>query len=231
MLSLLPQPLDTGPVRAEWSYYPSAQLGGDAFGYYWLEPGTFVFYLIDVSGHGVGAAMHSVTVLNVLRQRALPNVDFQNPAAVLSSLNTRFQMEDHNGMYFTAWYGVYRTADRQLTYGTAGHHAAYLVPPDKSTTQPLGMSALMIGAIPNQEYEVRQTEVPPGSALYLFSDGAFEIVTKDERRWGLDDFLPLLLAPAVSGTRESERIRLAVIDAAQPGPLEDDFSLLVVTFP
>jgi predicted component of type VI protein secretion system len=67
----------------------------------WLDPDTFVFYLFDVSGHGVGSAMHSVTVLNVLRQRALPNVDFGNPADVLSSLNARFQMDSHSGMYFT----------------------------------------------------------------------------------------------------------------------------------
>jgi hypothetical protein len=64
VLSLLPAPTSEGPVHAEWRFVPSAQLGGDAFGYFWLESGTFVFYLIDVSGHGVGSAMHSVTVLN-----------------------------------------------------------------------------------------------------------------------------------------------------------------------
>ena len=43
--SLLPAPIHTGPVLAEWSFVPSSQLGGDAFGYYWLDPTTFVFYL------------------------------------------------------------------------------------------------------------------------------------------------------------------------------------------
>ena len=86
-LSLLPAPLTTGPVRADWRFLPSTQLGGDAFGYDWLDQDTLVFYLIDVSGHGAGSAMHSVTVLNVLRQRALPDVDFRNPAEVLASLN------------------------------------------------------------------------------------------------------------------------------------------------
>jgi len=33
--------------------------------------------------HGAGSAMHSVSVLNVLRQRALPGVGFRNPAQVL----------------------------------------------------------------------------------------------------------------------------------------------------
>ena len=140
VMSLLPAPLDTGPVRTSWRFLPSAQLGGDAFGYYWLDPDTFVFYLLDVSGHGVGAGMHSVTVLNMLRQRALPGVDFTNPAAVLSSLNSRFQMGDHDGTiwFFARRYGhhtcgghpLYHVGARDLDYTTAGHHPAYLVPAD-----------------------------------------------------------------------------------------------------
>ena len=130
--SLLPAPIVSGPVLAEWCFVPSAQLGGDAFGYDWLDPGTFVFYLIDVSGHGAGSAMHSVTVLNVLRQRALPDVDFADPAKVLSSLNLRFPMVSHNDLFFTMWYGVYHPDARTLVYGSAGHHPAYLVGPDRT---------------------------------------------------------------------------------------------------
>ena len=230
VLSLLPASLATGPVHADWRFVPSAQLGGDAFGYYWLNASTFVFYLIDVSGHGVGSAMHSVSVLNVLRQRALPGVDFEDPAAVLSSLNVRFQMESHNGMFFTMWYGVYRADVRRLAYGSAGHHPAYLVPPDRREMHPLGMPALMIGVMPDSAYQVQHTSVPAGSALYLFSDGVFEIVTKDQQRWGLSDFVPRLLDPAVPGTSEPDRLYSAVKQAARPGLLEDDFSLMTVTF-
>ena len=230
VLSLLPAPLTTGPVRAEWRFLPSTQLGGDAFGYDWLDQNTFVFYLIDVSGHGAGSAMHSVTVLNVLRQRALPNVDFRNPGEVLSSLNTRFQMDGHNGMYFTMWYGVFDTRDRTLSYSSGGHHPAYLVPSDRRESQPLGSPALMVGALPNGEYEVHRATVPAGSALYLFSDGVFEIQTKDQEQWTQSDFLPLLLEPPLPGTPEPERLYQAVRQAARPGPLDDDFSLMVVTF-
>jgi serine phosphatase RsbU (regulator of sigma subunit) len=218
-------------VRTEWCFVPSAQLGGDAFGHYWLDPGTFVFYLIDVSGHGVGSAMHSVSVLNVLRQRALPLVDFTNPAEVLASLNDRFPTSEHNGLYFTMWYGVYRTEGRVLSYGTAGHGPAILVSSDKHETQPLGMSALMIGMLPDQTYEVQHTTVPPGSTLFLFSDGAYEILTKDEERWELENFLPLLMEPAVPGTTEPNRVYQAVRQAAKSGPLDDDFSLVALTFP
>jgi serine phosphatase RsbU (regulator of sigma subunit) len=230
VFSLLPAPMVAGPVRAEWRFVPSAQLGGDAFGYYWLDPSTFVFYLVDVSGHGVGSAMHSVTVLNVLRQRALPQVDFRSPAEVLSSLNARFPSDSHGGMYFTMWYGVYHTGDRTLIYGSAGHGPAFLVSPDRREAQPIGVPAVMIGLLPDQTYDVQQTTLPPGHTLYVFSDGAYEIVTKDEQRWELSNFLPLLLEPPVPGTAEPERIYRAVKQAAAAGPLEDDFSLMALTF-
>jgi serine phosphatase RsbU (regulator of sigma subunit) len=230
VMSLLPAPIASGPVRTEWRLEPSAQLGGDGFGYYWLDPGTFVFYLIDVSGHGVGPAMHSVTVLNVLRQRALPDVNFGDPASVLSSLNSRFQMEEHGGLYFTIWYGVYAVDQRTLTYSSAGHHPAYLMGPDRRSLQPLGSPALMIGILPDGGYEVQRTIVPVASDVYLFSDGVFEIETPDQRRLGLPDFLPLIQEPALPGAPEPARLYQAVTRAAGSNRLDDDFTLMVVSF-
>jgi serine phosphatase RsbU (regulator of sigma subunit) len=230
VLSLLPPPLTDGPVLAEWRFVPSMQLGGDAFGYSWLDPNTFAFYLLDVSGHGAGSAMHSVTVLNVLRQRALPQVDFEHPAEVLGSLNDRFQMDSHGGLYFTMWYGVYRAGDRELTFSSAGHHPAFLVPADKQAATPLGMPALMIGAMPGVEYETQQVTLPAGSSVYLFSDGVFEVETTSQERWSLSDFEPMLLEPAVPGTMESDRLYAGVKRVTGSGPLDDDFSLMVLTF-
>jgi sigma-B regulation protein RsbU (phosphoserine phosphatase) len=126
---------------------------------------------------------------------------------------------------------VYRTEGRVLSYGTAGHGPAILVPSDKHETQPLGMSALMIGMLPDQTYEVKHTTVAPGSTLFLFSDGAYEILTKDEERWELENLLPLLMEPAVSGVTEPNRVYQKVREAAKAGPLDDDFSLIALTFP
>jgi pSer/pThr/pTyr-binding forkhead associated (FHA) protein len=237
VLSQLPAPLESGPVRTEWRFVPSTQLGGDAFGYDWLDPDAFMFYLLDVSGHGVGAAMHSVTVLSVLRQRALPHVDFKNPAEVLASLNDRFPMDGHSGMFLTMWYGVYSVRDRTLTYGSAGHHPAYLVPLERNqgshtrAAEPIGGPAMILGAMPGYPYEMHQITLPAGSALYLFSDGVFEIVTSEGGRWALSDFLPRLVEPPLPGVPEAERLYRSVRQAARPGPLEDDFSLMVLTFP
>jgi serine phosphatase RsbU (regulator of sigma subunit) len=229
--SLLPTPLSEGPVRTDWSFQPSAQLGGDAFGCDQIDADTFVFYMIDVSGHGVGAAMHSVSVLNVLRQRALPDTDPRDPAKVLAGLNSMFQMDRHDGMFLTMWYGVYHVGRRLLRYGCAGHHPGYLVPADRTSALPLKTPGLMIGAAPDVAYRSAEIDVAAGSSLYLFSDGVFEIVTKDQRQWRLGDFVPLVTAAPDEAVSESRRLQRAVQSAARPGPLDDDFSLLVVTFP
>lgn len=89
--SLLPEPL-AGVVTTEALFVRSAQLGGDCFDYYWLDQEHLAVYLLDVSGHGVGSALLSVSVLNVLRSQSLPHTNFYQPSQVLKALNDSFQI-------------------------------------------------------------------------------------------------------------------------------------------
>jgi len=228
VLALLPVPINSGPIQAEWFIVPSAKVGGDAFGYAALDSDHFVSYLIDVSGHGVGAAMLSVSILNVLRQRALPGTDFRRPAEVLARLNAMFQMENHNGMFFTIWYGVFRLSDRTLAYASGGHHPAYLVSSDRTEVLPLKTRGPLVGVADDYEFEEATMRVPDDSALHIFSDGVFEIADREGRQLGLGDFLPLLGRPAIEGRSEPQRLYQTVRAYARPGPLDDDFSYLVV---
>ncbi|MDR3511249.1 MAG: SpoIIE family protein phosphatase, partial [Caulobacteraceae bacterium] len=217
-------------IRADWRYEPCAKLGGDAFGYGWLSDHQFIGYLIDVSGHGAGAALHSVAVMNLLRQRALPNTDMAQPSEVLATLNAMFQMEHHAEMYFTMWYGVFDTTTRRLDFACAGHHAAYLTSPGSEEAIPLRTRNGMIGGMPNTTYKSDSTTVPPGASVYLFSDGVFEIVTIDGVQWSLQDFLPLIVKPRADGLTECQRLFRDVTSVARPGGLDDDFSLVVFEF-
>lgn len=228
--ALLPPPSPAGPVRAEWIYLPSAKLGGDAFGYGRLSDDLFVGYLIDVAGHGAGAAMHAVAIMNQLRQHALPNTDMAQPELVLSTLNELFQMEDHAGLYFTIWYGVYNVRTRALTYASGGHHPAYLVPADRALAIPLRTKSVIIGAMPAMDFRQETVTIAPGASLYVFSDGVYEIIDKDGKQWALDDFVDLILADREDGTAEPDRLYREVSKRAQPHTLDDDFSLVVFTF-
>ena len=105
----------------DWRFIPSAELGGDSFGYHWLDDEHFAFYLLDVSGHGVGSALLSVSAMNALRSQALPQTDFRLPGQVLGALNNAFQMDQQNGLFFTIWYGVYHKPTRRLDFSGGGH--------------------------------------------------------------------------------------------------------------
>jgi serine phosphatase RsbU (regulator of sigma subunit) len=217
-------------VRTEWHFQPSALLGGDALGYFQLDEYRFAGYLIDVSGHGIGAAVHTVSVLNVLRQRALPGVDMACPDQVLQRLNSMFSMEAHGGLYFTMWYGVYDTQARSLAFASAGHHPAYLVSADRQSLQPLKTRNPVVGAMPDHCFQAAQVPVPVGSMLHVFSDGLFEIESVDGHLGRLSEFEPLMLGAPVAGLTEPERLVMAARARARPGPPDDDVSLLTVTF-
>ena len=90
--AILPAPI-SDPFAVDWLFVPSTELGGDSFGYHWIDSEHFALYLLDVCGHGVGAALLSVAVTNTLRSGALPHTDFRLPEAVLGSLNQAYQME------------------------------------------------------------------------------------------------------------------------------------------
>ena len=228
VLSILPPPITSGPVQAEWFYQPCTRLGGDAFGYQMLDSRCFAAYMLDVAGHGAGSAMFAVTVANALRQRMLPEVDFRDPGAVIRGLNRMFPMERHNNLFFTIWYGVYDVAERAVCYATAGHHPAYLLTPDAAQPVPLGTRNPSIGIGADRNVATARTNVAPGSSLFLFSDGVFEITDSEGREWGLSQVLSLL--PAMAKPGGPRRLYDTVRMTARSGPLEDDFSALAIRF-
>jgi serine phosphatase RsbU (regulator of sigma subunit) len=225
--SLLPAPLGQGALRTDWVLQPSAKLGGDMFGYHFIDERTFAIYLLDVTGHGANAAMHAVSVMNVLRQRALPGVDVRDPARIASHLNEMFQMDRHGGMLLSLWYGVVDLDTRAIAFTSAGHHPAYLVDSGRRAAIPLDVSNVLIGMMPDYPYRADREQLAPGSSLYLFSDGVFEVEGEDGREGSLDDFLPLLTAPAIPGKPESQRILEAVKSRTGRPSFEDDFTLVV----
>ena len=152
--SLLPEKLRRGPIAADWRFVPSAELGGDSFGYDWVDPDHFAFYLLDVSGHGVGSALLSVSALNALRSQSLPQADFRDPGQVLTALNRAFQMDQQNGLFFTIWYGIYHRPTRRLDYAGGGHPPALLLTgPDVEHCELMSLDSQgpMIGAVGDLE--------------------------------------------------------------------------------
>jgi len=228
--AILPQPITTGPVQADWCFIPSAKLGGDAFGYQYLNDELFSGFLLDVSGHGIGSAMHAANVANTLRRRALPGVDFTDPAKVAAGVNEVFPMEEHNGLMLSLWIFTYHLPTRQLRFCAAGHHPSYLMTPEAPEPAPLWQRSPVIGMLPFGKWVSGTADMPPGAKLFVFSDGAFEIVDGHGRQWSMEDLRQVMMQPAIAGVSEPQRFYKAVRAASRPGPLDDDFSVMQITF-
>ena len=226
--SLLPKFLD-GEIKTRWKYVSSTSLGGDSFGYHWLDDNHFVMYLLDVCGHGVGAALLSVSAMDVLRSRNLPDTDFLNPANVLKRLNDVFQMEDHHQMFFTIWYGVYDKRARKITYASGGHPPALLfsgtTPGDRQIHE-LKSKGMIIGGYPGVEYEKREIELSQFNRLFIFSDGVYEITRPGLPDWQLEDLRNYLSDTVKAEQFHVDQIYLDVLKMYGSNNLEDDFSLV-----
>lgn len=222
--SLLPEPLD-GPLATDWVYLSSSQLGGDAFGYHWLNDHKIAVYLLDVTGHGAGAALLSISIMNVLRAGSLPKARCDDPPSILTALNRAFPMHRHHDKFFTIWYGVYDTRTRQLTYTGGGHPAALIVRPrenGQARLQRLPSQGLVVGILPDADYPCDTVRLDRGDRLYLFSDGVFEVFNGSGDMLGYDRFIEL-----VDAGRQSVRDTLEAVRRWQGHErFADDFSLL-----
>ena len=229
--SILPAPM-ASPLMVDWKYKPSSELAGDSFGYHWIDDQHFAIYLLDVCGHGVGAALLSVAAINVIRSGALPGVDLLEPGAVLGALNTAFPMERQNNLYFTMWYGVYDTSSRTLAYSSGGHPPALLLCPQGDTWTPrrLTSDGMIIGVMEDVSFETKTCGIPVGSSLYVLCDGCYEILNAAGEVMEYTEFEELMI------NNEGAKDSLAALEAHVlarhgEGPLDDDFSIIRLQFP
>jgi serine phosphatase RsbU (regulator of sigma subunit) len=228
--SLLPAPMSQ-PFAIDWRFVPSTELGGDAFGYNWIDPDHFALYLLDVCGHGVGPSLLSIAVLHVLQAASLRDVDFRDPSVVLGALNERYQMKTDHDLFFTLWYGVYQPATRRLHYGCAGHPPAVLMGTDAHDVQLLKAKGVAIGLKPGAAYACESVIVPENTRLYLFSDGAFEVQRSDGTMMSLEEMLDLMKRPAVDGQSDLDLLLQHLVQIrGSDAALEDDLSIVRFTF-
>jgi sigma-B regulation protein RsbU (phosphoserine phosphatase) len=231
--TVLPQPITEGAIRIDWRFVPSTSLGGDAFGYHWLDSDHFAMYLIDVSGHGVGAALLSVSVMNVLRSQSLLDADFKYPEQVLGSLNNTFPGEENNDMFFTIWYGVYKKSTRELTYASGGHPPALLLDctsAGDSNATPLRTPNYVIGGIPEVTYKRGVCLVGESNTLYIFSDGVYEVEKLDGSMWRFQEFADFMNTVKTDGQSSLDRLYSYAKNLGNSEKFVDDFTILEVAF-
>ncbi|HEX5271183.1 MAG TPA: SpoIIE family protein phosphatase, partial [Gemmataceae bacterium] len=160
-----------------WAFEPCEELAGDSLNVCRLGEEQLGFYVLDVSGHGVAAALLSVTATRLLSSSADPNSILTRgaggspvpPAEVAEVLNRRFPWDEATGQFFTLFYATLHLRTRELRYVTAGHPAAVLVRPGEPPASLPETGGPPIGL--GDRYEEQAVALRPGDRLYLYSDG------------------------------------------------------------
>ena len=222
-----------------WCYRPCDELAGDGLNIIPLGDGKVGLYILDVSGHGVSAALLSVTLSRLLsppsepssiliRDRAdLDRLDITPPAEVADRLNRLFPYDTATEQFATLMYGVLDVATGDFRHVSAGHPGPLHLPADgppvilESPGFPIGLA--------DEAYDERCLHLAAGDRMYLYSDGFPDAMNPGGERFG-----DARLQEAISQCRaEPLRVGLASllgeIGRWQGGERpQDDISILAV---
>jgi len=224
-----PPPMD-GPVCVDWRYLPASTLGGDTLGYHWVDGDHLAIYLIDVTGHGFDSALFSVTITHVIRSSSLSGADMRKPDEVLTALNKSFQGSQHGYKYFTIWYGVYDTASRTLTYANGGHPPAIVIVPGDPHPHIFPSTGPLMGVLPDAQFAAEVSVLRPGSRLFVFSDGVFEVRRDHHIVWDLAACIAHLIAISQSDDNVMDALVAQVHELSGSHQLDDDISIIEARF-
>ncbi len=108
----------------KWAFVPCDELGGDIFNIFKIDDDHICIYMIDVSGHGVKAALLSVTISWILTPSvSVPDLeknctistagyDLSSPIDVANRLNEQFAFNTITQQFFTMFFGLERTVKK-----------------------------------------------------------------------------------------------------------------------
>ncbi len=220
--ALFPPPISRGPIRVEYCYEPAMQIGGDfvfihppqaseppdpeaALAAIALpRPGTPIsIILIDVTGHGVTAALAVNRLFGEL-ERTFALAPDSPPGQVLSTLNQfTGALLATKGIYATAICmrvepGVPKNEagdvdTARVRWANAGHPAALLLPRAGFARQ-LEATAPILGLLDPPEFDPREQSLSlsPGDAILAYSDGAIELERAEGDLLGIDGFTAIV---------------------------------------
>lgn len=238
--ALLPTSLPDIPgVEFAWAFKPCDDLAGDILDVYQLDDEHVAFYLLDVSGHGVRAALLSVTLSRILAplpdqsclvlrpRRSGPGREPTPPNIVAQELNRRFQLDLDTWQYFTLFYGVLNTKTHLLRYVSAGQPGPLHVPHGGDPVD-LSLPIFAIGWVPNHEYIERRLQLRPGDRLYVYSDGAHETKNAEKEMFGLNRLTQAVKRGQESSLDDSLRSALSEAESFADQTFEDDVSAVAI---
>ena len=218
--------------RISSEFVPSAVVSGDMFGCFPLDNKTLGFYAVDVSGHGVHAALLSVAIGHLItpvffKNRVLDRTGTPDPACLVDDLNKRF-CKSSEDEYFAMFCGVIDRDTGQLDYCQAAYPSPHYVSQEGDVTQ-VGDGGFPVGMFFEAEFENNTMTIGPGGHLVICSDAAIEAENHEAQQFGDERLQDLVAKVRAVGAEELPNIIVGELAKwRNDEPLEDD--LTIVTF-
>jgi sigma-B regulation protein RsbU (phosphoserine phosphatase) len=233
--SLFPAPVSRGPIEMRYWYDPMREIGGD-FLYVHppagtidpAVPGPMTVVLIDVSGHGIPAAL-AVNRLHGEIQRFFAEKPDATPGELITDLNAYAHAAlAGQAMFATAIAvriepGPDAAAPSTLTWANAGHPPG-MVRPAAGGLEQLEGTCTMLGVLPADAFDAEQRTKPilPGDRVILYTDGAMDARDEQGQHLGMAELHRSLL-PYRSSTEEPlDNAKRRITLHRGKAPLADD---------
>ena len=206
---------------------PAHEVSGDLYDFFPLPDGRLAFFLGDVSGKGMPAALFMIAVRTLIRHLAPAS---SGPAELLSRLNAALCADNPTNLYVTLAHGVYDPADGGVVLALGGHPAPLLRRADGRMETVAAKPGLMIGCAPVEPvYTDAALTLAPGETLILYTDGYTEAFAPDRRMFGLEGLCDVLGGPRTRlPLRECAEETAAAVARFTGGELQDDQTLLLL---
>lgn len=179
--SVLPAPRRDGPLRLEYVYEPMRQIGGDML-FVHNQPNSNVLHvlILDVTGHGIAAALTVNRVMGEIERSFAENPD-ADPEQIIRNLNRYIHLTlARHAIFVTAIAMRIDPNQHTIQYVNAGHPTAFLVRADQSR-QRLETTSMLLGAVDGSEFELhsKRFDFHVGDTLIAYTDGASEATNDD----------------------------------------------------
>ena len=173
--SLLPVELPRIPtLELAVHYQTSKRAGGDYYDFFPLDDERWGILMADVSGHGTPAAVIMAVTHSIAHtHHGQPEPPSRLLAFVNDHLTARYI--GGNGTFVTAFYGIYDTRTRVLTYASAGHCPPRIRRAGDGILESMDASRqLPLGIEPVETYVDAVEQLQPGDAILIYTDGVTE---------------------------------------------------------